>query len=389
MKAFKRALGTILAIFFVVTLCFTNSVTADASYTYQIKILLGNNSDAYFDTNEINNLKSKYDVETADGITIKNLKYNEKLVLNIADLIKTKSTSKYYVKGIKVAGSDGLIEMDINKNATLNITGDESYVVAYGVGERIPYTVRYVDKNDRKLYNDEILYAGEGEVIYVPARHLKGYEPDALYRTDSTGLKKDTVFKFVYDKAKSSSDVRVINIYDDRDEYRYIDGGNRYEYEYKYVDGKTTEVTRTNDNSTVTYEQRPTRNVAGTDTTTVENVEGNTDGNTTGNSNDTVIDISEGVTNNRTEDNTPGDESEAETDSTTTIEDEEAPKGITVDPEEMMPKPQESNNGISYNIIIMVIILFIALVIILLILFYMRKKKQPISQVKKSDDLQK
>ena len=236
MKRFNKALGLILTFVFALSVFMTTPITAEASYTYRIKINLGNNADAFFDTAAVDSLRGagftvEYPVvRKTDGKELKNqliisgLAYNDTIPVDVDSLIKVAYTedeanmTHYYVKGLRVAGADDLVAMDAEKNVSLQVTGDETYVAAYGVGATIPYTVSYVDKEDNKLLPDDTLYAAEGEVIFVPSRHISGYRPDAYYKTASKGLKKDTVFKFVYSPGEVTVIINEKTVTDEKNE---------------------------------------------------------------------------------------------------------------------------------------------------------------------------
>ena len=332
----------------------TNTVS---TYTYRIKISLGNNANAYFDDTAVAELENNYTVSLSSSgknLVISELAYDSNVTFNFGDLIKVKTdnteteTSKYYVKGLRVAGSDDLVN-DTNKSVTLHVVGDESYVVAYGVGNIIPYTVRYVDEDANELLPDETLYAAEGEVVYVPARHIKGYVPDYYYRTASNGLKKDTVFTFEYHKRVIGEETEVIEKTETSSST--IEGDPEYEYEYEYIDGGSTGTTTGGGNTTVT-----TQNNGGGNGGTVNNRADGDDGAGAG-------DADAGAAGNE------GGE---------TIEDDNTPGGIL---------DIDTRDTLIRNMIIGIIIAIIAVASILVTLYIANKKrKQELVKVEKHDD---
>ena len=156
MKRFNKVLGLILTLIFTLGIFVYSPITAEASYTYRIKLLLGNNEHAYIDETGVESLRAAgYTVEypvvrTTDSkklttqLIISGLGYNASVTFNVDSLIKIDNTeaeangTKYYVKGLRISGADKVLKTDSSKNLTLNVTGDESYVVAYGVGATIP-----------------------------------------------------------------------------------------------------------------------------------------------------------------------------------------------------------------------------------------------------------
>ena len=238
MKFSVKISGMLVAAAFSTLLFSSQSIQAKAdAYTYQVKISLGNNEDAYFDEAVVADLQSKYSVTASeDELVIDKLEYNDTLSLTADSLVKIKpdettGQSKYYVSGLRVSGNDTVLKND--SLANLAVTSDETYVVAYGVGSTIPYTVAYVDGDGNALLPEDTLYAAKGEVILVPAKHVNGYYPDALYRTASKGLKEDTVFTFVYSKYTGEVTYVEDTTYSSSTEY----GEPTYEYQYTTRNG--------------------------------------------------------------------------------------------------------------------------------------------------------
>ncbi|SOB96431.1 hypothetical protein [Pseudobutyrivibrio ruminis] len=341
----------------------TEATTEAPTYTYRIKISLGNNEKAYFDDAAVAKLNETYKVsKSGRNLIISGLKYGKDVEFNFTELIKVNvdnsetNTSKYYVKGLRVAGSDDLVK-DTNKDVTLHVVGDESYVVAYGVGNIIPYTVRYVDEDANELLPDETLYAAEGEVVYVPARHIKGYVPDYYYRTASKGLKKDTVFTFEYHKRVIGEETEVIEKTEESSST--IEGDPEYEYEYEYIDGGSTGTTTGGGNTTVTRQNN------GGNGGTVNNRADAGDGDGAG-------DAGAGAAGN---------------DGGETIEDDNTPGGILDIDDEEVAKAGGTRDTLIRNMIIGIIIAIIAVASILVTLYIANKKrKQELVKVEKHDD---
>lgn len=363
MKKAKKLLGLILTYVFVLTLANLNPDVAKAeSYTYQVKILIGNNEDASFISEGVDSLKAKYGDECVsvkdDVLTIKELEYGEEIDIRVDQLIQISpnaetGNTKYYLSGLRVSGGDAIVtqatkDADGNRAVTLNgtVEGDEDYVVAYGVGSTIPYTVRYVDADGNALAPDDIYWGTPGEIVLVPARHIDNYYPDALYRTTSAGLKENTVFTFQYTKNNG----RVVYI----DETTYSSDTVYGEpvYEYQYVNRGT----RTTDGG------RTTRPAAG--------------GNGAANAEGDNADADAG------EDN--GDASAGQT----TIEDEQTPLDvIDIDDPDTAKHGETAKDNFRRNMIIGILIAIIAVVIILIALLVANKKRKAViaKSVKKED----
>ena len=371
MKRFNKVLGLILTLIFTLGIFVYSPITAEASYTYRIKLLLGNNEHAYFDETGVESLRAAgYTVEypvvrTTDSkkltnqLIISGLGYNASVTFNVDSLIKIDNTeaeangTKYYVKGLRISGADDVLKTDSSKNLTLNVTGDESYVVAYGVGATIPYTARYVDKDENQLLDDDTLYAAEGEIIFVPSRHISGYTPDAYFKTASKGLKKDTVFTFVYTKGEPTIiyNEEIVDV----ETTENVDGGTEYDYEYQYVDGGTTVVTTGGGTTSSTVTETVTTQEAGT----VNNRQETTDNNA-----------------NAAGEGDSQDAEPAQNNDSTTIADENTPTDVVdIDDEETAKAGGERDKFIR-NMIIGIIIAIIAIVSILVTLYVADKKRK-------------
>ena len=93
---------------------------------------------------------------------------------------------KYYVKGIRLAGHDGLAE-----SGNIEVTQDLQYVVAYGMKkDQVAYTINYVDANGAQIADSETFY-----------------EPTNAYNLTGTlkGNAEDNVFTFKYQAVQGSS----------------------------------------------------------------------------------------------------------------------------------------------------------------------------------------
>ena len=233
MKKAKKLLGLILTFVFVLILANLNPNVAKAeSYTYEVKILIGNNEDASFISEGVDSLKAKYGNECVsvkdDVLTIKELEYGDEIDIRVDQLIQISpnaetGNTKYYLSGLRVSGGDTIVtqatkDAEGNRAVTLNgtVEGDEDYVVAYGVGSTIPYTVKYVDADGNALmvydsekgeyvkYSEELdewqvktfipsLVAGIGATFRTNNHDV---EIGVRFNWDITGLEKDDKVDF-------------------------------------------------------------------------------------------------------------------------------------------------------------------------------------------------
>ena len=103
--------------------------------------------------------------------------------------------SKYYVKGIRMAGRDESMSL-----AYFQVERDQDYVVAYGIrGNMVQYTVYYEDEQGNQLYPPQTYYGNVGDQPVVAYLYVEGYQPQAynLTRTLQSDASKN-VFTFVY-----------------------------------------------------------------------------------------------------------------------------------------------------------------------------------------------
>lgn len=107
--------------------------------------------------------------------------------------------SKYYVKGIKVSGSDTMA------NSNTQITQDRDYVVVYGVkGEQVEYTVQYLDENGNALHDADKYMGNIGDTPIIAYRYFEGYVPNAHNLTKTLdSIKENNVFTFYYRRLAS------------------------------------------------------------------------------------------------------------------------------------------------------------------------------------------
>ena len=110
---------------------------------------------------------------------------------------------KYYVKGIRLAGHDGLAE-----SGNIEVTQDLQYVVAYGMKkDQVAYTINYVDANGAQIADSETFYGNIGDKPVIAYRYIEGYQPTNAYNLTGTlkGNAEDNVFTFKYRAVQGSS----------------------------------------------------------------------------------------------------------------------------------------------------------------------------------------
>ncbi len=363
MKNIKRFFGIALTLLFVLSVVFVVPATAEAKeYTYTVNIALGDNIHASFDeaalsvVNKDGNANTNVSTKvvnrtTEDGkkvpfrLEISNLSYEDVISFDAASLVKIASSeagSKYYVKGIRRSGADALEAG--GTNVALTVKEDEAYVAAYGVGNIIPYKVKYLDTAGNVLYEAETLYGAEGEEAIVPARHVPDYKPDKVERTVT--LAKGTAVTFTYEKLPAT--VTYETTYETKTVY--TKGEPTYIYEYEYNEGEPTVITNTNTNPTTAVNRGVVNNRATATATSTEAVTATAEG---------------------TDDNGFVDEN---ADDTTTIGEEETPTNGEVETieDEETPKAIMEQSHLARSMIITLIILVILTLVVMFIVSQMR-----------------
>lgn len=142
-----------------------------------------------------------------DRIVREELKYGDYVNFDWRDQLTLKD-DKYYAKGIRRSGED-------NSNSFITdqvqVTGDEDYVVAYGVlGDMVAYTVQYLDENGNELAPSKTYYGSVGDRPVVAFQYIKGYLPQAYNLTKTLSENEaDNVFPFEYAPASEIRNVTV------------------------------------------------------------------------------------------------------------------------------------------------------------------------------------
>ena len=231
----NKCLGcSILMMVLIAGLMMISPITAKADYTYRINIVLGGTgeenaaflSDLSSGLAVVSNGASVKISEDKNVITILGLDYNDEIIFNPKNSVAISTPegdyTKYYVKGVRRSGADA-----VSTKSAFKVTQDDSYVIAYGVGSVIPYTVSYKDTDGNDLLATETFYAALGEEIYIPYRYISGYTPNA-YNIHCGSVKENQAFVFTYTKGTATQGTQTIN--ETRTEYENVGGGTTYTY---------------------------------------------------------------------------------------------------------------------------------------------------------------
>lgn len=108
--------------------------------------------------------------------------------------------SKYYIKGIRLAGHD--YGEDAVDDLVFNATEDAQYVIAYGLKKnQVSYTVNYVDANGNQIAESQTFWGNPGDKPVVAYRYIDNYLPTSWNITGTLEEGKDNTFNFVYNAA--------------------------------------------------------------------------------------------------------------------------------------------------------------------------------------------
>ena len=86
------------------------------------------------------------------------------------------------------------------KNSSFEVTGDQEYVVAYGIkGDQVAYTINYQDANGNKLADSQTFYGNVGDKPVVAYTYIDGYTPEYRNLTKTLSVNAaENVFTFNY-----------------------------------------------------------------------------------------------------------------------------------------------------------------------------------------------
>lgn len=179
MKLVKKA-----AVFLLSLMVLAGSMTpvqaSDEEYTYTVRFFSG----------------AQGTIRGQEVAVFGSLRYGDRVTFN-QSAVKLKNNSKYYVKGVRESGKDN---NTANHTTSFAVTGDQDYVVVYGVlGNSVAYTVRYEDGDGGRLAPEETYYGNVGDRPVLAFQYIEGYQPQAYNLTRVlTENAADNVFTFVY-----------------------------------------------------------------------------------------------------------------------------------------------------------------------------------------------
>ena len=101
------------------------------------------------------------------------------------------------MQGIRISGRDNNAAVE---NYSFEVTGDQEYVVAYGIkGNQVAYTINYQDANGNKLADSQTFYGNVGDKPVVAYTYIDGYTPEYRNLTKTLSANAaENVFTFNY-----------------------------------------------------------------------------------------------------------------------------------------------------------------------------------------------
>lgn len=140
--------------------------------------------------------------------------------------VEVPAGSKYYAKGVRLAGLDNVrsdknrdgqttageltvmaatVQTDGRLMGMATITEDSDFVVAYGIlANRVAYTVTYTDADGNELAPARTFFGDIGDVPATAPVYIEGYLPDASLLTKTlVEDESQNVFPFVYTRLAS------------------------------------------------------------------------------------------------------------------------------------------------------------------------------------------
>ena len=198
MNRFRKIMLAILTVCVVLQAGSLRVLAAD-KYTYVVTFYAGDKGTFTGAGVQVNSSSGRAQVNVSGSkITVTGLEIGDRVGLQAASggAVALNDGGKYYVKGIRKSGYDN----NTVSAASFEVTGDEDYVVAYGIqGDMAAYTVNFQDAAGNTLAPSETHYGNVGDKPVVAFLYVEGYVPDAYNLTKTlVSDESQNVFTFVY-----------------------------------------------------------------------------------------------------------------------------------------------------------------------------------------------
>ncbi len=179
MKTIRKMMSVLMIAAVVISLGLSTLTVHAEEYTYKITLSAGTQG-SFEDGSKV--------------MLIGEYPYDANVSIDPQQLVVLPEGSKYYVKGIRLAGHDELAY-------DTTVKEDAAYVVVYGIkGEQVSYTINYVVRGtEQTLLDSRTYYANIGDQITVPYQYVEGYQPQAYnLRKVLTANEAENIFTFEY-----------------------------------------------------------------------------------------------------------------------------------------------------------------------------------------------
>ena len=173
----------------------------EKEYTYTVTLSAGNQGN-FSGTGGVHVIGGSAQISGGSTIRITGLKAGDVVAIDaVSGMVGLKNSNKYYIKGVRESGRDN----STVAASAFAVTGDEEYVVAYGVkGNMVAYTVNYQDGSGNELAPSRTYYGAVGDKPVIAYQYIEGYRPDAYNLTKTLSKNEaDNVFTFTYTQSST------------------------------------------------------------------------------------------------------------------------------------------------------------------------------------------
>ncbi len=194
---------SLLSLLIAVLLMSSFPTHAAEKYTYTVRIFSGAQGTFSSAGASANGVSGS--VQSGGSVVVySGLKQGDRVTFN-RNSIKLKDADKYYVMEMRESGKDNY-DGAHPQRASVNVSGDQDYVVAYGIkGNTVACTINYQDKNGKALRESDTYYGNVGDEPVFASQYVDGYKPDSYNKIVKLADSGNKV-TFVYSKiAKASS----------------------------------------------------------------------------------------------------------------------------------------------------------------------------------------
>lgn len=197
----------IFAVYFILAVClfpaaahpvFAAEMDDEDEYRYNVTFFAGNRGVFSNEAASCVSHPAGTEVTVSETqIQVSGLRYGDRISFQPSKLsVHVEDENMYYIRGVRRSGRDN----NTVANSDFTVSGDEEYVVAYGIkGNMVAYTVNYQDEDGNALAAREIHYGNIGDKPVVAYLYVENYQPQA-YNLTKTLEQNEAAneFTFVY-----------------------------------------------------------------------------------------------------------------------------------------------------------------------------------------------